>query len=579
MNTVSKTLKFSLALFLCTFGLTVLISSAAHASGAAYTCTWTAGSGGGNANFSDAANWSGCNSAAPQPNDDDNLIFNTSTPLYNSPNNDITNLTLNNIQFMGSSSSFAYSLTGNPITLTGGVTDNTSSGNTGITNVLTIAGNQTFTSAGGTNYTSLKGSGNISAIGPDQIVINDLSNYSGTISSMNAGIELQSYGSFNSNGTVAVSGNAAVTLNNENARSEPVSFNLNLSLGGNGISKIGALNLVGGGGDAVTTLAGPTKLTSNVQVTSSDGNTAVLDIAGSLTTGFTITSAGADVVTIENNSPGQPAVPAVSVPNLQIAYVDSAGDVYIKSGNLQAPYLEVWNSSDPAASVQVSPDRIAILDTSGNLYVNQFPITTTWTKEWTGVSAGNYQVADNSIVVLSNGVLYDKPRSLNNGWGSILSSAVSFKMAQNGNIVAKLSDNTLYEAYGGYGATWMPIATNFGSYAISNNDVAAIFGNELYIMIGGPINNQWHPSLASASSVQLSADGNIGATDTSGNFDVAFGGYGSLWTAPVAANYTAATLSDKQVSVSYGSVLYTKLGTTAGAWTPVTNDAASFGVN
>jgi hypothetical protein len=263
----------------------------------AHTCTWTAGSGGGNANFSDAANWSGCNGAAPLAGDDDNLVFNTNTPLYNNPNNDITGLTVNNIHFLGTSSSFWYSLAGNSITLTGGVTDDTTSEVTGITNPLIISGSQTFSTAAQTHYSILQGSGNVTVAGGGIATFDDLSGYTGTLSSTTSNVQLQTYTSFTSSANIVISGNAALTLDDESNRDADALFTLPISIGGAGISKIDALNLAGqGNGDSVT-LAGPVSLTSDVGVTA-DGNT-TLNITGTISyNGHTISSDGPNVTTI-----------------------------------------------------------------------------------------------------------------------------------------------------------------------------------------------------------------------------------------------------------------------------------------
>lgn len=94
---------------------------------APYTCTWTGA--GGNTNFSTAANWSGCNNAAPQPTDDDNLVFdNTNLTSSQTLNNDITNLSVSSITFQGTNSNFYnFTLTGNPINIYSTITSTTNS--------------------------------------------------------------------------------------------------------------------------------------------------------------------------------------------------------------------------------------------------------------------------------------------------------------------------------------------------------------------------------------------------------------------------------------------------------------------
>src|SRR5665213_2894628 len=65
-----------------------------------YTCTWTGA--GTDANFSTAANWSGCNSAAPVAGDNDNLVFDNSSAAtsFGDPNNDISGLNVTSITWI-----------------------------------------------------------------------------------------------------------------------------------------------------------------------------------------------------------------------------------------------------------------------------------------------------------------------------------------------------------------------------------------------------------------------------------------------------------------------------------------------
>ena len=72
------------------------------------------------------ANWSGCNGSSPQPSDNDSLVFDNSTVSgTQNLNNDISNLSVGNIDFTGSNNTSNYDISGNAITVTNGVTDNT----------------------------------------------------------------------------------------------------------------------------------------------------------------------------------------------------------------------------------------------------------------------------------------------------------------------------------------------------------------------------------------------------------------------------------------------------------------------
>jgi len=157
--------------------IATLITPMALSSGVAfalapYTCTWTGG--GGNANFSTAANWSGCNSAAPQAADGDSLVFNNASSGQ-TLNNDISGLHIANILMQGSNTG-SITLTGLAISLSGGITDTSSSFNNNINVPITLtASNQTFASSGHAS----DGFGALLTLGTNNITFNAGANAGG----------------------------------------------------------------------------------------------------------------------------------------------------------------------------------------------------------------------------------------------------------------------------------------------------------------------------------------------------------------------------------------------------------------
>lgn len=262
--------------------------------------------------------------------------------------------------------------------------------------------------------------------------------------------------------------------------------------------------------------------------------------------------------------------------NLELAYVDQSGNAYLKSGNINAPYTKIWNSSDPATAVEVSDNGIAVLDQNGNLYVNQLPIVNTWTLVTTGVSTRNFGISDNNVVLFLDNTLYDKPLAhLTYGWDPFFNNVQGFDISANGNIVAEDLNNTLWEAYGGYGAKWTAIATNFNSYSVSDNEVAVVIRNNMYLMIGAPVNNTWKLAYSNASGVQLSSDGNIGVTDPQGYLNVAFGGYGSQWVNHV-SNSEYTDVSDNYVIAVNSGALFSPLnGPGSDVWSQIAGGGSS----
>ncbi len=120
----------------------------ANAAEAASTCTWTAAGDG--TSWSQSSNWSGCG-GAPQNGDD--LVFDTAVLGATShPTNDISNLQVGSLAFTGTGM-YPYHISGNPITLGSGITDNSQTG--GSLNLdITLTANQTFTTHGLTDIES-----------------------------------------------------------------------------------------------------------------------------------------------------------------------------------------------------------------------------------------------------------------------------------------------------------------------------------------------------------------------------------------------------------------------------------------
>jgi len=158
--------------------LSVTFAGTAFAA-APYTCTWTGAT---NNNFNTAGNWTGCNSAAPQPGDGDNLVFSTtSLSASQTLTNDITGLTLGSMTFSGSNISFGFTVTGNALTITGGITQSAYM-YTELNLDMTLGASQTFAISNSSNL--IIGDQTLStshtlALGSNTLTISDSSTCSG----------------------------------------------------------------------------------------------------------------------------------------------------------------------------------------------------------------------------------------------------------------------------------------------------------------------------------------------------------------------------------------------------------------
>ena len=128
-------------MLLAMFTGAMLISGSAAAAGS--TCTWT-GSGDGTS-WSDSSNWSGCGGA---PQNGDNLAFDT-TSLSGLANldNDISGLQVGSITFTGTGIYF-YEIAGAAFSLSGGISDTSSTGNLFFNSGITLTADQAFTTTG-----------------------------------------------------------------------------------------------------------------------------------------------------------------------------------------------------------------------------------------------------------------------------------------------------------------------------------------------------------------------------------------------------------------------------------------------
>ena len=150
---MKRFINFILAGFLSLSSLLLMPVPIAHAIAG---CTWT---GVVDTNWSTAGNWSGCGGIAPT--NSDTLIFDNSSIVAITSNNDIASLTLANVYFTGSSTTHTTSITGNIFDIDNNLSINVSH--------VTIANNITFNNAtsstgiyvGTAGLTDIEISGNI----------------------------------------------------------------------------------------------------------------------------------------------------------------------------------------------------------------------------------------------------------------------------------------------------------------------------------------------------------------------------------------------------------------------------------
>jgi hypothetical protein len=262
-------------------------------------CTWTAY--GGSINWSDTNNWS-CTSGTV-PEDGDSLVFNQDILSASvSINNDISNLQLSNISFTGSGvADDTYTMSGNSITLSGGITDTSSRGGNDVGVPISLVSNQSFTtnhtdflgniSLGSNNLTlsgnsgftllgQISGTGSLNVDSTDTTMIEaNNTSFSGPVN-INDGRTIVNVSNTDPLGTgvVTVANDATLQISINSAGTYTVSNPI--TLGGIGDGSSGQIDVenFGAGTDNVN-LTGNVTLTANTDVSLSSAN---LDVAGNV---------------------------------------------------------------------------------------------------------------------------------------------------------------------------------------------------------------------------------------------------------------------------------------------------------
>lgn len=325
---MKKVKAFLAALVLSVAGVLSLNAGQAFAA----TCTWTGAS---SDSFNTAGNWSNCGSGVPQAGD--NITFDiTSLSANKTLTNNITSLSVATITFTGTNSnSYGFTITGNALTITGGVVANapakfdvpltlgasqTWSGSSYIMvgdystarNISMGSSNLTISAESAYLYSVLSGSGNLVASGNVYPSKSSPSWTGATSISANGSVSIDEADGLGS-GAITIAAGGYLSL----CGMEGATISNALSLAGDGDSygAIRAYTGCGGGGSgggvdatlpAKAVLGGAVTLTGNTVVSSQNE----LKLTGALTGAYTIKlkggSTGSLVIASSNNTSQTP---------------------------------------------------------------------------------------------------------------------------------------------------------------------------------------------------------------------------------------------------------------------------------
>src|SRR5688572_22967681 len=267
------------------FLLGMVLSGLTSSTALAATKTWTGS--GGDSNFNTAGNWS----PSGAPTNADDLVF-PQTATNKTPNNNISSLSIGNISFTGSGFD-GYTISGNALTLTGGITSNVTGDGflATLQTPIAVSGTQTWSTTD-TSYISidgvLTGSGAITKTGGGAFYLNAASPaYSGaiTLSGRYTTIfEATALGASSAGTTLASGAVLSICGEDDMTIAEP------FTIGGTGVSSSGALSVSNScaGGNSVSrilTLSGAVVLTAN---TTASGYKSTLRLTGALSGNYTL---------------------------------------------------------------------------------------------------------------------------------------------------------------------------------------------------------------------------------------------------------------------------------------------------
>jgi autotransporter-associated beta strand protein len=387
-----RLISFGSALVLSFTSLLVVLVPHAFAA----TRTWDGG--GGDSNFTTAANWSG--DVAPSAGDA--LVFDGSANGGDhTPHNDMTaGTSFASITFQGIGAD-DFTLDGNDLTLTGGIT--VSSASTPIVGVnITLSGSQSFATsdAGASLYISgnLAGSGDLTKTGPGSLILDgtDNSSYTGVITA-SAG-SLYSYNT-NALGDAAhgtqVSAGADLFLTSGNCSTTTATYAEPLTLTGASSAPTGDLptaklttNLGGCGGGGVTT----------EEYGGGGDNSNVFTLSGNITLGSDVTVASNAKTVVSGTVSGGFNL------NLVPGYVTQ----WVVGGTTSTPatFTKTLTGSSPSNTVTINGGAvITITGTRGAVTINGGTLKGSGTVGAVSASSDSHIAPGNSPGCLNTGNL------------------------------------------------------------------------------------------------------------------------------------------------------------------------------
>jgi hypothetical protein len=168
--------------------------------------------------------------------------------------------------------------------------------------------------------------------------------------------------------------------------------------------------------------------------------------------------------------------------------------LFVKENGISTQWLNLADSID---SFQLTDNRIAVLK-DGVLQVKENGISSAWITLHTGVDS--YQLAGNRIGVLRNGTLSVKESTLSAAWVPMEKDVESFQLTTNR--VGILKNKNLFVKEGSLSGEWLNLAQGVDSFLMTDNRISVLKNGRFLVKENG-ISSEWISTQENVSDFQV----------------------------------------------------------------------------
>lgn len=189
----------------------------------------------------------------------------------------------------------------------------------------------------------------------------------------------------------------------------------------------------------------------------------------------------------------------------RIALLDSQGRLFLHDGRFNAAEDSVRDwilFAENVSDFKITDKRAAILDASGNIFVNETNQPTGWIRQAQNVRA--FSISNQRVGYLThNGELYVKEGSLESKWIPLINNVSAFQLNEN-RIAITDSQGNLFVNEGEVRAEWQQVAEHVRAFQLTNLRVGILDAENNLLVKEGNLRAKWVPLAKDVPSFQLS---------------------------------------------------------------------------